>query len=133
MKSDSPLLLFDGVCNLCNFSVKVILQHERDHEIQFAPLQSEFAQLTLGRSAATLKNSESIIFIEHQQIFVKSDAVIQISYHLKPPWSWIRWIRILPRPVRDYFYDVVAKYRYSLFGKQKSCMVPSVNYKYRFL
>jgi len=133
MKSDSSLLLFDGICNLCNFSIKQVLKHERDHVIQFVPLQSEFAQQVLTKANAILKESESIVFIEHQRVFIKSDAVIQIGYHLKSPWSWISCIRILPRPVRDFFYNLVARYRYVIFGKKETCMIPTENYKQRFI
>ena len=133
MKSASSLLLFDGICNLCIYSIQVILKHEQDNLIQFAPLQSEIAQTTLEQTNSILKGSESIIFIEQQRIFYKSDAVIQISSHLKRPWRWIGYIRILPLPVRDFLYDIVAKYRYIIFGKKENCMVPTGNFKHRFL
>ena len=133
MKSVPSLLLFDGICNLCNISIQLILKHEQDHIIKFTPLQSEIAQQTLLRTNSILKASESIIFIEQHRIFYKSDAVIQISYHLKKPWRWISYIRILPRSVRDFLYDLVAKYRYDIFGKKEKCMIPTEDYKHRFL
>ncbi|MDQ3049967.1 MAG: thiol-disulfide oxidoreductase DCC family protein [Bacteroidota bacterium] len=127
------ILLFDGVCNLCNGMVRFVLRHERNPTIQFASLQSFTGSSYLKNSAFYKSDLTSIIFIENQKTYVKSEAAFKIAAHLKQPWSWIRWLRYLPLPISDFFYDLIAKNRYRLFGKSDKCMVPEMKYLSRFV
>lgn len=133
MNDDRPLLLFDGICNLCNASVRFILKHENDHKIIFTPLQSHPGREILKQYTSGILKDDTILFIEHQMVFEKSEAVMKIGRHLKAPWNWIRVFRFIPVPVRDFFYDLIAKYRYRVFGKPETCMIPDSASRHRFL
>ncbi len=129
----NTLLLFDGVCNLCNGLVRFILRHERNPVIRFAALQSIPADSSLIKLIPNTIGPSTIVFMENNKTYVKSEAAFKIAAHLRRPWSWLSWFRFLPRPVSDFVYDLIAKYRYRLFGKSESCMVPDAKYLPRFL
>ena len=129
---ENPVVLFDGVCNLCNGLVQFVLEHEKTPDIKFGALQSEAGQRELKNHSID-SNSQSILFIEKNVVYEKSDAVFKIAKHLNSPWSWIVVFGILPKFMNDYFYEVVAKYRYRLFGKSETCKVPAERYSSRFL
>jgi len=133
MNDAQPLLLFDGVCNLCNSSVSFILKHERNAKITFVPLQSEAAAEILKKFSLDPGQSGSIIFIDNNEFFLKSSAVVQISRYLKSPWKHFGLIRILPRMFSDFFYDLIAKNRYRIFGRKEKCMIPDESVRRRFL
>lgn len=127
------IILFDGVCNFCNKTVNIIIKHDRADKFRFAPLQSVYSQDLLLKYGHSQQALSSVILIEEGQLFTKSDAVIKIAHQLSG-WPQIffytKWI---PKAIRNFFYDVIAKYRYRLFGKQTSCMLPSKNLQNKFL
>lgn len=132
-----PVLLFDGVCSLCAGSVRFVLDHERDHAIRFAPLQSPtgrglLAEHGLVEPGESLPLS-SVVLIEGGRAFVRSDAVLRVCRHLRAPYRWAWWFRVLPRWVRDAAYRVVAKHRYRLFGQETACLRPPEGQEGRFL
>ena len=119
------IVLFDGICNLCNASVRFISRHDKDSKIQFASLQSEKAKELLKNSAFNNENLNSIVFIADQKIFLKSDAAIEIAKLLHGFPHYLKYFQFIPRPVRDIVYDLIAKNRYKLFGK--SCSLQPSN------
>jgi predicted DCC family thiol-disulfide oxidoreductase YuxK len=119
------IVLFDGICNLCNASVRFISRHDKDSKIQFASLQSEKAKELLKNSAFNIENLHSIVFIADQKIFLKSDAAIEIAKLLKGFPHYLKYVQFIPRPIRDVVYDLIAKNRYRLFGK--SCAIDPSN------
>jgi predicted DCC family thiol-disulfide oxidoreductase YuxK len=119
------IVLFDGICNLCNASVRFISRHDKDSKIQFASLQSEKAKELLKNAAFNNENLRSIVFIADQKIFLKSDAAIEIAKLLKGFPHYLKYFQIIPRPIRDIVYDLIAKNRYRLFGK--SCTLEHSN------
>lgn len=121
--STTPIVLFDGECHLCDFSVRFILKHERDHAIRFAPLQSDIGRELVN--ADDMAVPDSVVYIEGERTLFCSDAAIAIATHLKAPWRWAGLIRILPRPVRDPLYRLVASNRYGLFGRKDVCEIPT--------
>ncbi|MFC2134891.1 thiol-disulfide oxidoreductase DCC family protein [Bacteroidota bacterium] len=130
---ENPIILFDGVCNLCNDLVNFIIKLDKNKIFRFSLLQSEFSKNILNNSADELNQIKSIVLIENSRIFVKSDAVLLIAKHLGGFWKILEFFNFIPVPIRDFFYDLVAENRYRLFGKQKACMIPDENIRERFL
>jgi len=129
----NPILLFDGVCNLCNGMMKFVLSHEKESVIRFAALQSAAGQKVLEQFNRKNINLKSILYIENDIIYEKSDAAFKIANHLSAPWSWIVFFRFVPVKIRDYLYDLISKHRYRIFGKSSSCMLPDPKWEQRFL
>jgi predicted DCC family thiol-disulfide oxidoreductase YuxK len=127
------IVLFDGICNLCNASVRFISRHDKDNKIQFASLQSEKAKELLKNVAFNNENLNSIVFIADQKIFLKSDAAIEIAKLLNGFPRYLQYFRIIPRFIRDIVYDLIARNRYRLFGKRDACMMPSAPLDKRFI
>ncbi len=130
---DESILLFDGVCNLCNGFVQFVLKYEKGSEIKFASLQSEKGKQILKQYKITQKGMESIVFVEKNNAYEKSAAISKISSHLKFPWSVFSGFGFLPLSFRDYIYDMVATNRYRIFGKQEVCWIPDPKWKNRFI
>jgi predicted DCC family thiol-disulfide oxidoreductase YuxK len=119
------IVLFDGICNLCNASVRFITKHDKMNKIQFASLQSEMAKQLLVNKAIDNKKIDSIIFITDEKIFFKSDAAIEIAKMLDGFPNYLKYFQFIPRAIRDIVYDLIAKNRYRFFGK--SCAIDPSN------
>ena len=137
---DRAIVLFDGVCNLCNGWVRFIVERDRKGYFMFAPLQSEVGRSLLearGLRAAVAgaepRGMESIVLIEGSRCLTRSDAAIEILRHLSGLWPLLGILRAIPRPIRDRCYDVIARNRYRWFGRRETCMVPSPEIRNRFL
>lgn len=131
-KDQELILLFDGDCTLCNGSVQFVINRDPKAKIKFASLQSEKAQEILKSLNAQNPKVDSIIFIEMQKVLVKSTAALSIVKHLAFPWPMLYSLMIIPKFIRDFFYDIIARNRYKWFGKTNSCMLEEGN-KNRFL
>ncbi|WP_235010878.1 DCC1-like thiol-disulfide oxidoreductase family protein [Aquimarina sp. AU119] len=127
-----PVILFDGVCNLCNGWVKFILKREKNQQYLFASLQSETANKLLVDNNIP-QNLSSIILIENNTIYHKSDAVLRICRNLNSPWHLGSFFGVIPKILRDFIYDIIAANRYRWFGKQQKCELPQTDQKMRFL
>jgi predicted DCC family thiol-disulfide oxidoreductase YuxK len=128
-----PIILFDGVCNFCNRTVNIILKYDQDVHFQFAPSQSTAGINLLQQFKLDQKASASVILIDNEKVYTKTDAVIQIAKHLS---GWPRLfigLKYVPKPLRDFGYDVIAKNRYILFGKRETCRIPEESIRHRFL
>ena len=119
------IVLFDGICNLCNASVRFISKHDKNSKIHFASLQSETAKQLLVNKAIDTKKIDSIIFISDEKIFFKSNAAIEIAKMLDGFPNYLKYFQFIPRAIRDIVYDLIAKNRYRLFGK--SCAIGPSN------
>jgi len=130
---EGPIVLFDGVCNLCNGAVQVVLDHERDREprMRFAPLQSEVGAALVGEKAAA--ELDSLVLVEGDRTYTHSTAALRIARHLRPPLGWASLLLVVPRPIRDAVYRFVARRRYAWFGKSATCRVPTPELRARFL
>ena len=129
--SDHPIVLYDGICNLCNQSIQFILRHEADDKLRFVSQQSDLAQRLMA--SHNLQHVNSIVFWKSGQVFTKSDAAIAIVRHLRAPYRWLSLLALIPKRIRDYVYTLVAKLRYRIFGKSDHCLVPSEATRSRFL
>jgi len=130
---DHPVVLFDGVCNLCTGTVQFLIRHDPEGLFRFAPLQSEVAQDLLAEHGLEDHDLDSIVLIEGEETYVKSGAAIRIGSLLGGVYGLLGPTKYLPRFLRDAVYDLVARYRYRVFGKRESCMVPTEDNRRRFL
>lgn len=133
MQADGPILLFDGVCNLCSSSVQFVLKRNRKENVRFASLQSTFAQYELLRSDLPKDYLNSLVLLEDGKTYVKSDAALRLVKHLNGIWKVGSVFLIVPRFIRDGVYDFVAKNRYRWFGKKEVCWIPEKRWQNRFL
>ena len=130
---DHPVVLFDGKCNLCNGSVNFILDRERGSDLRFASLQGEVGAAMLDHEGMDRSELGTMLFVEDGRVYRKSSAVLRITRYLKFPWNLARWCLIVPRPVRDFFYGIVARNRYRWFGSTDACRLATPDLKARFL
>ncbi|WHY88761.1 thiol-disulfide oxidoreductase DCC family protein [Neobacillus novalis] len=126
------IILFDGVCNLCNSSVQFILKRDPNSTFKFASLQGETGQALLKKYGLNT-DSNSFVFIENEKIHLKSTAALRVCRKLTGAWRLLAALLIIPGFIRDPFYGIIAKNRYRWFGKKDSCMLPKPEWKNRFL
>lgn len=124
-------MLYDGDCGFCNRSVAFVLKHEKNKEIYFASLQSDFTQQLFLKHNWKQPDLSTVYFIENEMKFEKSSAIIRIAKNLKSPQSWGAIIRVFPRKIRDFWYDLIAKNRNKI--TKNYCFVPKKEDKGRFL
>jgi len=127
------IIIFDGVCNFCNRTVNIILKHDKGNYFQFAPSQSNAAIEIMQEHRIDQKSIDSVILIDNEKVYTKTDAVIQIATHLNGWPKLFSFIKLIPKPIRDFGYHLIANNRYRLFGKKATCMVPEVSIRDRFL
>ena len=131
------ILLYDGVCGFCNSTVQLIIKHDKKKTMRFAAIQSAFAQQVFERHLF-LKEIDSLILIDqtdslNEQILIRSTGALIVAEYLGSGWNMFRIAWIIPPPLRDYAYDLFAKYRYPLFGKYDSCLLPPAEVRSRFI
>jgi predicted DCC family thiol-disulfide oxidoreductase YuxK len=126
---DRPVILFDGVCNLCTGSVQFVIERDSRKRFRFASLQSPVAEQLLGRR----DDLESVVLVENGEIYRKSTAALRIARRLDGLWPLLAVFLVLPRFLRDAVYDWIGRRRYRMFGKRDACWVPSAELAERFL
>ena len=131
--SHKPVIFFDGICNLCNAAVQFTIKHDKKGFFRFTALQGEYAQSALPKFKVDLKSMNSILLLENDQLYTKSSAALRIAKRLNGLWPLLYGFIIVPKFIRDYFYDVIAKNRYKWWGRQESCWVPTPELKSKFL
>ena len=127
------VLLFDGVCNLCNGFINFIIDQDPEGYFMFAPLQSEVATEMLADFGLTNEALDSVVMIEDGRCYRRSTAALMVSRRLGGVWAWLYVFMVVPRPLRDLVYDWVATNRYRWFGKREKCRVPTPELQARFL
>lgn len=125
-------MVFDGVCNFCSRGVRFILKHDRAGRFRFTPLQSPIGRELLERNGIDPANAETFLLLKGDDVYVRSDAALEIARDLGS-WRWLRVLRVVPRPLRDRAYSVIARNRYRWFGKRDVCFLPSAEEAARFL
>ena len=134
LQSDKyQIILFDGVCNFCNASINFIIDHDPEKHFKFAPLQSDFGQKILRQFNKDTEDFDSVILFKNNQLYQKSEAALEITQYLSGFWKYLAIFRILPTFILNFFYDIIAKNRYRIFGKSESCRMPTPDLKERFL
>ncbi|MEP6261928.1 MAG: thiol-disulfide oxidoreductase DCC family protein [Gillisia sp.] len=131
---NKKIILFDGVCNLCNDSVQLIIERDKNDVFRFASLQSEVGRKLTTERGIDPEAMDSIILIEPGiAYYEKSTAALEISKHLTGGYSLLRYFSFLPEGFRNGVYDIIAKNRYKWFGKKDECMIPTPELKAKFL
>ncbi|MFB1003059.1 MAG: DCC1-like thiol-disulfide oxidoreductase family protein [Bacteroidia bacterium] len=126
------LVLFDGVCSLCNGSVDLIVRNENGNALKFASLQSDLGKEVIKKSG--LENvPDSILFYSEGTLYAESDAVLRVVKFLKMPYNWLVVFRVMPRMIRDGMYRLIARNRYRWFGKRDTCRVPTAQEREKIL
>ncbi len=129
-----PILLFDGVCNLCTGSVRFVIQRDSEKQFRFASLQSSIAKELLGSDGdKEADHLESIVLIDDDGIWHRSTAALRTAGRLSGLWPLLQVFMIVPRPLRDCVYDFIGTRRYRLFGRTDACWVPEQDVSDRFL
>jgi predicted DCC family thiol-disulfide oxidoreductase YuxK len=139
MAGANPIILYDGVCGLCNRLVQFLLKHDQEGRLRFASLQSDFAEKVLGRHGIDAKDLDTVQVVENyeqpgERVLQRSDAILRAGRELGGFWSVSSSIaKVVPRGVRDLVYRFVATNRYRVFGKYDTCMLHDPNQRSRFL
>lgn len=130
--STQPLIIFDGVCNLCNKWINLVLKYDKQKQFYFSTLQGKTA-MSLLNELPYLNAMQSVMLIDNNKIYYKSRAIVEICKRLGFPFNIFYVLIIIPPFLRNAVYDLIAKKRYSWFGKKNQCMVPTENVKIRFI
>ncbi len=133
-----PIVLYDGVCGLCNHLVQFLLKRDHGDRIRFASLQSEFTAELLTRHGVDPKDLDTVYVVKNhgranEELLARSDAILYMVSQLGGIWSLSGIARVLPRAFRDAVYKIVARNRYRVFGKHESCMLPEPKHRAKFM
>ncbi|CAM4066739.1 thiol-disulfide oxidoreductase DCC family protein [Lederbergia lenta] len=127
-----PIILFDGICNFCHSSIQFIIKRDPNAYFLFSSLQSDIGQSLLKQNKIPF-TMDSMILIENGKVYDKSSAVLRICKNLSGLWKYMYIFVIIPLPIRDLIYNIVAKNRYKWFGKKDTCILPNHEIRKRFL
>ena len=127
------IILFDGVCNLCNGAVNFVIKRDPGNVFKFTPLQEKQGVLLLKKHAIDAQELDSIVLVENKKVYTKSSAALRIARKLSGLWPLFFVLLIIPSFIRDGVYDFIAKNRYKWFGKKEQCMIPTPGLKEKFL
>jgi len=133
LKPGETVLLFDGVCKLCNGWAKFLIRHDRDQRVSLAAVQSPEGQALLAWAGLPLDQFDTMAVIRGRHFWVRSDAFFEVVTLLPGRWRVAKLLRIFPRRLRDWAYDRIAQNRYRLFGKHDVCLLPAPDHEQRFL
>ncbi len=129
----NSIILFDGICNLCNSSVLFVIRRDPAKKFRFASLQSEFGKQFLATQGLPQNEYNSFILYDNGIVFTRSTAALKVLRKLNGGWSVFYSLIVIPRFIRDYFYNVIARNRYRWFGRREACSVPTPELKALFL
>ena len=127
------LVLFDGVCNLCNALVQFVIRRDPAARFRFAPIQSRVGTEIFQRHGLDPADLQTFVFVADGKILLRSDAAIEVVSRFGGAWRIVKLFRSVPRPLRDRLYSFIARNRYRWFGRKEVCMVPTPELKERFL
>ena len=127
------IVIFDGVCNFCNGAVNFIVERDPEGKFAFTPMQSELAQELVEKYGISNVGFDTFLLIKNGECFIWTNAAIEIAKELDGHWWFCTIFKIVPRPVRDWFYRLFARNRYALFGRTDQCMTPTQELAKRFV
>lgn len=131
--ANKKIILFDGVCNLCNTSVTLVIKRDRKDSFRFAALQEEPGLLLIRKYHIDPSTTDSIVLIQNERAYTKSSAALRIARHLGGIYTLLYVFIIVPPFIRNWVYDYIAKNRYKWYGKKESCMIPTPELRRKFL
>lgn len=130
---NNPLLLFDGVCNLCNGAVNFVIDRDRNRRFVFASLQSTLGQQIAEQYQLPKEDFNSMVLLKNNKVYLRSNAALEISRDLSGSWPLLYGLKVIPRFFRDWIYTIISTNRYKWFGRQDQCRVPTVDIQNRFV
>jgi len=133
MNKTKKIILFDGVCNLCNKSVTCVIKRDKKDVFRYAALQNEAGQRLVKKHDIDTSKTDSIILVDGDRAYTKSTAALKIARHLGGGYPLLYGFMIVPNFIRNWVYDYIAKNRYKWYGKKESCMIPTPELKSKFL
>lgn len=133
MNDNKNIILFDGVCNLCNGFVQFVIKRDKNAVFKFASLQSETGQEVLRKYNLPVDELTSVIYVQNENVFLRSEAALRIASQLDGIWKLSKILLVFPTPLRDFVYNFIARNRYRIFGKRDECLLPTAELKSRFL
>ncbi|NVJ51267.1 MAG: DUF393 domain-containing protein [Gammaproteobacteria bacterium] len=125
LNEDSLIIVFDGVCPLCNGAIDFIMQRDRHNHCLFVPMQSPLGEHLIAPFKADGVGRDTFLLLKQSQIYYRTDAILQILPALTGPWRYLTVLRWLPRAFRDAVYGVIARNRYRFFGQRQQCRMPT--------
>jgi predicted DCC family thiol-disulfide oxidoreductase YuxK len=128
-----PILLFDGVCNLCNGAVQWVIARDPAAQFRFASLQSDAGRALLAQHGLPLDAMDTVVLVDGPAHWRKSDTALEVLRRIGGAWRWLSVLRLVPRRLRDAAYGVVARNRYDWWGKRDECWIPTPELRARFL
>jgi predicted DCC family thiol-disulfide oxidoreductase YuxK len=131
--NESPLILFDGVCNLCCSWVQFLIRNDKREQFIFTSMQSDSGERILKSFGIIAKEVETVVYIKNNTCLQKSTAILEILTDLGGRWRLFGIFRLIPKTIRDLFYRLIASTRYKVFGKRESCIIPAPKIQKRFL
>lgn len=134
VEENKKIILFDGVCNLCNGFIQFVIKRDSTDTFRYASLQSEIGKKLISERGIDTNSIDSVVLIEPGvAYYIKSNAALQIGSHLKSYRSLSRVLHLIPSGLRNIVYDLIARYRYAWFGKKEACMIPTPELQSKFL
>jgi len=131
--NENPILLFDGVCNYCNFWVRFAIKRDKKKKLKFATLQGKTAKELLPKYNINAADMNSVVMIDNGKAYTKSAAGVRMCKYLDGGWKLMYGLIIIPKFILDFFYKIISRNRYKWFGKKDECMVPGPELRDRFL
>ena len=131
--TDTPVILFDGVCNFCNYWVNFAIKRDKKKKLKFTTLQGETAKQLLPQYHINPTSLSSVIMIDNGKAYTQSSAALRMCRYLDGGWKLFYGFIVVPKFIRDFFYNIIARNRYKWFGKKESCMIPTPELRGRFL
>ena len=129
---EHPVMFFDGECIFCTKALQFFIKVDTEELIRYTTLQSEEGQLLMDRLHIS-EDMDSVLLVDNGQYFTRSDVTFHLMKKMKYPWRALSILIYIPKVIRDFFYGIVAKYRYKIFGKYDQCMIPSAEQKHLFI
>jgi len=133
MNKNHPIVFFDGVCNFCNYWVNFAIKRDKKKKLRFSPIQGETAATLLATYQLSPTALSTVILIDNGKVYTQSSAALRISKYLAGGWKLVYGLMILPKFIRDFFYNIIARNRYRWYGKKETCMIPTPEVRERFL
>jgi len=133
MERARPILIYDGVCHLCDGLVRFVIERDPEARFRFAPRQSAAGRAILERFGTSPEKLDAVALVEGDRIRIESDAALRVLTLLGGPWRLLSAFRVVPAPLRDAAYRFVARRRYGWFGRSESCLMPTADVRRRFL
>ncbi|ARN77814.1 thiol-disulfide oxidoreductase [Nonlabens spongiae] len=130
---EKDIILFDGVCNLCNGAINFIIKRDPKDHYRFAALQSDIGEELLAKHDIDPEKTDSIVLIRNGSAFAKAGAALRIAKKMSGAWPLLYGLTIIPKFISNAVYDYIAYHRYKWFGKKESCMIPTPELKKKFL